>query len=515
MDREGLVAPDGERWFGQARDCGCVDAFAHDRDRDRGADSVCDAHRRRRGLVLLEQFRARAAEQVEDEALIRDHSPERVADLSRLLDAINEVLVSVDASELDGDALMGSVLALEGTRRRLDAATASLMGLLDRRGVTEATVGLGVKRWKANRTHGSDRAVGRELTVARTLERFEGLAVALAAGEVSVDHVLAVAAVCNARVTDLLVELEDKIVRVARLQTFRHFQMFLRRLVSSLDQDGPEPDCGDVDTAAMGRDLESNLHLRLELSGHNAVTVERIINDETDRQYRAAVKEAEATGGAVPQMGVLRARAVVELLRRGAQANPNSARPAVEASVSVTADSGGRPTSVNSIDGYTIDQVAAAVLICDAALQPVACDRSGVPINLGRIVRRFTHAQRNALITRDGGCAFPGCDQPASRCDAHHELPWESGGRTDLDNGVLLCRRHHGLVHCGRPWVIIHRSIDDLPAELLEAHRLRAESAHLEPATGVRLWQAPNGKLLLAQNASDHNGPAPPRRAAA
>jgi predicted restriction endonuclease len=33
--------------------------------------------------------------------------------------------------------------------------------------------------------------------------------------------------------------------------------------------------------------------------------------------------------------------------------------------------------------------------------------------------------------------------------DAHHVQHWADGGETNLDNLVLLCRRHHRLVHEG------------------------------------------------------------------
>ena len=56
-------------------------------------------------------------------------------------------------------------------------------------------------------------------------------------------------------------------------------------------------------------------------------------------------------------------------------------------------------------------------------------------------------AQRSALAVRDRHCRFPGCDRPGSWCDAHHVWHWSEGGPTDLDNLVLLCRRHHRMLH--------------------------------------------------------------------
>jgi hypothetical protein len=59
-------------------------------------------------------------------------------------------------------------------------------------------------------------------------------------------------------------------------------------------------------------------------------------------------------------------------------------------------------------------------------------------------------ALRRALVVRDRSCAFPGCDRSPSWCDAHHIRHWADGGETALENLVLLCRRHHRIVHHGR-----------------------------------------------------------------
>jgi hypothetical protein len=50
------------------------------------------------------------------------------------------------------------------------------------------------------------------------------------------------------------------------------------------------------------------------------------------------------------------------------------------------------------------------------------------------------------VIRRDRQCRFPGCAN-ATFAAVHHIVPWSLGGGTDLDNLVLLCKHHHGLVH--------------------------------------------------------------------
>ncbi len=73
---------------------------------------------------------------------------------------------------------------------------------------------------------------------------------------------------------------------------------------------------------------------------------------------------------------------------------------------------------------------------------------NGRLLALGRRSRAYTQIQRFGLMLRDGPtCARPGCTTPADDCDAHHIREWANGGHTDVDNGVLLCRYHHWLLH--------------------------------------------------------------------
>ena len=50
-------------------------------------------------------------------------------------------------------------------------------------------------------------------------------------------------------------------------------------------------------------------------------------------------------------------------------------------------------------------------------------------------------------MVRDKGCRFPSCDRPPDWTDAHHLKHWADGGETVMDNLILLCRRHHRMVH--------------------------------------------------------------------
>jgi hypothetical protein len=91
--------------------------------------------------------------------------------------------------------------------------------------------------------------------------------------------------------------------------------------------------------------------------------------------------------------------------------------------------------------------------LCDAKIVPVVLGGDSQPLDVGREKRTATLAQRKAVAARDGGCAHPGCNRPAHRCQIHHVRSWLDGGGTDIDNLVMLCRGHHVMVHQSG-WVI-------------------------------------------------------------
>ena len=88
-------------------------------------------------------------------------------------------------------------------------------------------------------------------------------------------------------------------------------------------------------------------------------------------------------------------------------------------------------------------------LAAAAGVIPAVLDSQSQLLDLGRR-RTFTQPQRIAMALRQGGlCNIEGCDRPATWCDANHRQPWSTGGRTTIDNGELICPRHHTLVHQG------------------------------------------------------------------
>jgi len=105
--------------------------------------------------------------------------------------------------------------------------------------------------------------------------------------------------------------------------------------------------------------------------------------------------------------------------------------------------------AVCHIEGVgSIEPATAQRLACDAPLLGAVVDAHRKVLAMGRTRRLVTKTQRRALMIRDGMCRYPGCHQ-TRHLTAHHVIPWILGGRTDLDNLILLCQWHHTVVHEG------------------------------------------------------------------
>lgn len=101
------------------------------------------------------------------------------------------------------------------------------------------------------------------------------------------------------------------------------------------------------------------------------------------------------------------------------------------------------------ISSTTIQRMA-----CDCSLTRVLLGQESQIVDVGRSRRVIGGPIGKALRMRDQHCRWPGCERPASWCDGHHVVHWIDGGETNLDNLVLLCRRHHRMVHEGG-WQLI------------------------------------------------------------
>ncbi|MBM7832289.1 hypothetical protein JOE59_002994 [Agromyces cerinus] len=145
------------------------------------------------------------------------------------------------------------------------------------------------------------------------------------------------------------------------------------------------------------------------------------------------------------------AEGLVQLLRAGASVDPTRVLDEKKPSVRLVVNAGSLSSGEGSgsIEGHPdrIPLVDVRTGLCEGYL-PIHFDDDGACLDLGRDERLFTDKQKAALAVRDGGCLDPECTRPPSWTEAHHIDHWQrDGGRTDLADGILLCRRDHLRYH--------------------------------------------------------------------
>jgi hypothetical protein len=101
------------------------------------------------------------------------------------------------------------------------------------------------------------------------------------------------------------------------------------------------------------------------------------------------------------------------------------------------------------ISAKTVERLA-----CDCSITRILLDSESVVIDVGRSKRTISAPAMRALKARDKHCQWPGCDRAAKWTEGHHMAYWARGGDSDLPNQILLCYRHHWMVHEGN-WQIV------------------------------------------------------------
>ena len=174
---------------------------------------------------------------------------------------------------------------------------------------------------------------------------------------------------------------------------------------------------------------------------------------QATREEEPAVVEVSESGSAEPPVAVPSPSRVEALL---AVADASLARDAERSG-------GDRYQVVVHVDVATLTSDAPGISVLEdgppvavETVRRLSCDSSLVallegadrPLGVGRKTRAVPPSLRRALRARDGCCRFPGCTNTRG-LDAHHLEHWADGGPTELANLILLCRRHHRLVHEG------------------------------------------------------------------
>jgi len=204
-------------------------------------------------------------------------------------------------------------------------------------------------------------------------------------------------------------------------------------------------------------DYETNHHLSLSTADNGCLLIDGVIDPVGGAAVRTALEPLARKSGQYDdrRMPQRYADALVELATGGRPASLQ-----VTASIETLKDLAGASAGEMEFS-LPVSSVAVQRMACDCSVTRVLLGQDSLVMDVGRAKRIVSVPLMRALRVRDGHCRWPGCDRPASWCDGHHLVHWIHGGSTDLDNLVLLCHRHHRMVHEGE-WQLVKTDTGDI-----------------------------------------------------
>jgi len=353
--------------------------------------------------------------------------------------------------QLDGEiatlpsaALGEELVTLRRAMDRLEAVFAHGLRRFEAAGEHAADGSATVVSWLRWKCRLSPAAAAERLGLARHLPALPRTDQAFTRGEIAYQHAALIARTAAQVGDDAVREVEPTLLEATRTLDPGRFGLVTRHLRHCADPDGALAEAN----AAYDR---RHLHLSPSLDGF--FVLDGLLDPEGGATLQTALNVLSAPLPNEERTAAQRrADALVELCRRhldgGQLPEVGGQRPhlTVTASLGTLAALPGQPAG-DLAWGLPIPAHTVRRLACDAARTAVEVGDDGQPLAVGRTTRTVPPALRKALVVRDQGCRFPGCDRPSDWTDGHHLKHWADGGETTLDNLALLCRRHHRKVH--------------------------------------------------------------------
>jgi hypothetical protein len=357
----------------------------------------------------------------------------------------------LEPADVGDEELLELVNAAHAGVRRLTALLTRLATTAERRQLHRADGMVTMKAWLTGHCRMSGTEAGALLRAGRRLDVLPELAAAYADGQVTAAHVQVVAAaVTPARVAAAaeagidLVTTDRVLTEAARALGPEDTGKAVRRWVAGVDPDGVLDDAAGLPRILR---LAASTGGRVYLSGHLDP-----VGGETVHAALEAVMNGFRPADDRRSHAERQGDALVELCRQSLNARTlpevRGERPQLRVSVDLQALCAERGTAELPFAGPITAETARRIA-CDAAVVRVITGSDGLPLDVGRSQRTATAAIRRAVVARDGGCVFTGCNAPAAWCDVHHLVHWALGGPTSCENGALICERHHTAVHEG------------------------------------------------------------------
>ncbi|MCG5453079.1 HNH endonuclease signature motif containing protein [Micromonospora hortensis] len=378
-----------------------------------------------------------------------------VEELALAEDAV-AACVSVAAWALTEHDLITALHAAHRLEQRLAAVKLMLVREVDGRGTATAHGTSSTAVWLRDRLRLGVGAARRLVELAATLDSAPpGVRDALTGGTVDVEQVRVIADTITTVHATAGPEAADKAVGVL-VDWAAEFDASLLRKLGTRILDHIAPEVADAAADAALRAAESRAardrHVTINEQPDGRLRLTGVLDTEAAAALRAAIDPLTAPSGPddTRTPGQRRHDALADVCRLALRTGdlPEHGGDVAQVVVTTSYDELTRQLGSGALDtGLQLTSDTVRRLACDATILPAILGGAGQPLDVGRQRRLITGPLRRALVLRDRGCAFPGCDRPPRWCDAHHIRHWADGGPTSLANAVLLCGHHHRHLH--------------------------------------------------------------------
>jgi hypothetical protein len=346
-----------------------------------------------------------------------------------------------DLSALPAAEVAALVVDLRRVATRLEAEIARVLHAAEQTEAWRASGATSMEAWLANETQVSIRSARDQVRLAGTLAAAPVVAEKMSEGELSVDNVRLLGAVVGHERFDGDAELLMKIASGSPRDTRRALEQWL----AMVDESGE---------AEREERLRLKRHLTFTSNGDGMYDVKGLLTPEDVAHVRAALDHiagaayADETGR--PHHTRI-ADALVDLCKAYSAGTISGGRERPKVLITVpfeTVVERGAARGVIIDVNSTVSGEAVRRMCCDAELNRVVTRGRSTILDYGTTTRLASDAQYHALVARDGGCRWPGCDRPPGWCQVHHfDEVFRDDGPTDLINLGLFCSTHHHHLH--------------------------------------------------------------------
>ncbi len=298
----------------------------------------------------------------------------------------------------------------------------------------------------------SESVAANRLLAARDLTRdLPAVHAALAAGEISLWHAVAISDSTLSLTVEQRRWVADRILSRARRQTVTQLRRCLRRAVLHV---APEQAADRAAKANAERKVDfwplpdGMAELRLIASASEVLKVYGTIDTLAHQHARG---HPVGSPGWMP-IAARRADALIDLILGTGTDRPGTIKTTLELTMDLPTLLGVRDNPAE-LTGYgPLPAPLARALAGDASWRRLIYEPlTGRLLDLGHTSHDPSEPLARHIRARERVCSVPTCNRPARRCHLNHARPYNpndpNGGRTDAVNCGPLCGSHHRLKH--------------------------------------------------------------------